>query len=65
MKTALTLLLITATFTSISKPVNFGKCNHIKTPLQCKYIKANGRQCLNAQSKADTLCKYHLKSISK
>ena len=62
MKTAIFLLII-ATATATAGP----NWNRAKCPLQCKgHIKKGDtvRQCLNAQYKADTLCKMHLKKIS-
>lgn len=38
----------------------FRECNKVTAPLRCKFIKTNGKQCLNASHKCDTLCKFHL-----
>jgi hypothetical protein len=43
-----------------SKPVTFRQCNKVTAPLRCKAIKTNGKQCLNASYKCDSICKFHL-----
>lgn len=42
-----------------SKPVTFRDCNKVTAPLRCKFIKTNGKQCMNASHKCDTVCKFH------
>ena len=57
------LLLLAMALCSIvatSKPVTFRDCNKVTAPLRCKAIKSNGKQCLNASYKCDSVCKYHL-----
>ena len=56
------ILLLAMALCSIvasSKPVSFKQCNQVTGPLRCKAIKTNGKQCLNASYKCDTICKYH------
>lgn len=48
------------TIAASSKPVTFRDCNKVTAPLRCKAIKTNGKQCLNASHKCDTVCKFHL-----
>lgn len=64
LKVLLTKLFILTIMVTATAGPNF---NRAKCPLQCKgHVKKGDtvRQCLNAQFKSDTLCKFHLKKIS-
>lgn len=64
LKVLLTKLFIMAVMFTASAGPNF---NRAKCPMQCKgHVKKGDtvRQCLNAQYKADTLCKMHIKKLS-
>ena len=56
----LLLIILLSAIAVSSKPVSFRDCNKVTAPLRCKAIKTNGKQCLNASYKCDTVCKYHL-----
>jgi hypothetical protein len=53
------------TIAASSKPVSFRDCNKVVAPLRCKAIKTNGKQCLNASYKCDSVCKFHLNTKNK
>ena len=60
------LLIIIILLSAIAvscKPVTFRDCNKVTAPLRCKAIKSNGKQCLNASYKCDSVCKFHLNNI--
>ena len=59
----LILIILLISGVASSKPITFRDCNKVVAPLRCKAIKSNGKQCLNASYKCDTLCKYHLNNI--
>jgi hypothetical protein len=64
LKVLLTKLFILAVMFTATAGPNF---NRAKCPLQCKgHVKKGDtvRQCLNAQFKSDTLCKFHIKKLS-
>ncbi len=56
----LLLIILLSAMAVSSKPVTFRDCNKVTAPLRCKAIKSNGKQCLNASYKCDSVCKYHL-----
>ena len=56
----LLLIILLSAIAVSSKPVTFRDCNKVTAPLRCKAIKTNGKQCMNASHKCDTLCKFHL-----
>lgn len=56
----LIIIILLCSIVASSKPVSFKQCNQVTAPLRCKAIKTNGKQCLNASYKCDTLCKFHL-----
>ena len=61
----LMLIILLSAIAVSSKPVTFRECNKVTAPLRCKAIKSNGKQCLNASYKCDTLCKFHLNTKNK
>jgi hypothetical protein len=54
------IIILLCSIVASSKPVTFRDCNKVTAPLRCKAIKSNGKQCLNASYKCDSVCKYHL-----
>lgn len=59
-KTIFTALILSIlSISTIARPVSFKDCNKISTPLQCQYIKATGKQCLNKSAKHSQFCKHH------
>ena len=58
------IILLCAVVVS-AKPVSFKQCNQVTAPLRCKFIKPNGKQCLNAAYKCDSICKFHLNPKNK
>lgn len=56
----LILIILLSAIAVSSKPVTFRDCNKVTPPLRCKAIKTNGKQCMNAAYKCDSVCKYHL-----
>jgi len=61
----LILIILLCAVVASSKPVSFRDCNKVTAPLRCKAIKSNGKQCLNAAYKCDTICKFHLTKKNK
>ena len=59
------IIILLCSIVASSRPVSFRDCNKVTAPLRCKFIKANGKQCLNASYKCDTICKFHLNSKNK
>lgn len=59
----LLLIILLSAIAVSSKPITFRDCNKVTAPLRCKAIKSNGKQCMNASHKCDTVCKYHLNNI--
>ena len=56
----LIIIILLSAIAVSSKPVTFRDCNKVTAPLRCKAIKTNGKQCMNASYKCDSVCKYHL-----
>jgi hypothetical protein len=54
------IIILLCSIVASSKPVSFKQCNQVTAPLRCKAIKPNGKQCLNASYKCDSVCKFHL-----
>jgi hypothetical protein len=61
----LLLIILLSAMAASSKPITFRDCNKVNAPLRCKAIKTNGKQCLNASYKCDSLCRYHLNTKNK
>ena len=61
----LILIILLSAIAVSSKPVTFRDCNKVTAPLRCKAMKTNGKQCLNASYKCDTVCKFHLNTKNK
>jgi len=61
----LIIIILLCSIVASSKPVSFRDCNKVTAPLRCKAIKSNGKQCLNASYKCDSICKFHLNNKNK
>jgi hypothetical protein len=59
------IIILLCSIVASSKPVTFRDCNKVTAPLRCKAIKSNGKQCLNASYKCDSVCKFHLNNKTK
>jgi hypothetical protein len=59
------IIILLCSIVASSKPVSFKQCNKVTAPLRCKAIKTNGKQCLNASYKCDSICKFHLNTKNK
>jgi len=61
----LIIIILLFSIVASSRPVSFRDCNKVTAPLRCKAIKSNGKQCLNAAYKCDSICKFHLNTKNK